>query len=71
MLSKNDYLGYLKEMFDIENKMVNIYSDLEERINDREIKNIFSRLVLDERSHANAINVLVELIKQKYPQGSR
>ena len=71
MLSKQDYLGFLKEMFDIETKMMNFYSDLEKKLNDSKMKSIFSQLVLDEKSHAGAVDALVELIRQKYPDSSK
>jgi len=71
MLSKQDYLGFLKEMFDIETKMMNFYSDLEKKFNDSKMKSIFSQLALDEKSHASAVDALVELINQKYPDSSK
>ncbi|MFA5337306.1 MAG: hypothetical protein WC330_03135 [Candidatus Omnitrophota bacterium] len=71
MLSKQDYLGFLKEMFDIEMKMLNFYSDLEKKLNDSKMKDLFCQLALDEKSHASAVDGLVELIKQKYPNSSK
>ncbi|MFA5270809.1 MAG: ferritin family protein [Candidatus Omnitrophota bacterium] len=68
MLSKEDYLEYLKEMIDVERKMMRVYCDLEGKTNDSQIKAIFSKLMKDETSHANAVDALVGLIKQKYPQ---
>ncbi len=41
MLSKNDYLGDLKEMIDVEQKMKRLYWELEEKISDPEMKKIF------------------------------
>jgi len=41
MLSKEDYLNYLKEMFDIETKMINVYSGLKEKADDRPMKDFF------------------------------
>jgi rubrerythrin len=67
MLSKQDYLDYLKEMFDIETKMANVYSGLKEDVGDSHMNDLFRRLVDDETSHANAVCALTELIKQKYP----
>ncbi len=68
MLSKQDYFGYLKEMLDIETKMTNIYSGLEEKVDDPQLKNFFSQLVQDEISHAKAVSALIELIAAKYPR---
>jgi len=67
MLSKQDYFGYLKEMFDIETKMTNIYSGLKEKVDDPQTKEFFSQLAQDETSHAHAITTLIELIVKKYP----
>jgi|GEM_PF-860944 len=68
MLSKEDYLSYLKEMFDIETKMINVYSGLKEKANDRQVKDFLSQLAKDEISHASTVRELTELIKQKYPE---
>ncbi len=67
MLSRNDYIGYLKEMIDIEQKMKKLYWDLEEKINDPEIKNFFSRMIDEETGHAKIMEFLVEFINRKYP----
>lgn len=68
MLSKQDYFGYLKEMFDVETKMSNIYSGLKEKVDDPQMKEFFSRLAQDEIEHANTVSALIELIAAKYPR---
>jgi len=68
MLSKEDYLSYLKEMFDIETKMINVYSGLKEKANDQQMKDFFFQLAKDEISHASTVRELTGLIKQKYPE---
>lgn len=52
MLSRDDYKKYLDEMVGIENHMIDVYQDCFSRIDDEKIKEIFARLLKDERRHA-------------------
>ncbi|MDD5566069.1 MAG: hypothetical protein PHG31_04190 [Candidatus Omnitrophica bacterium] len=66
MLSKEDYLGYLKEMFGIENQMAVFYGHLQARIDDPEIKRLLQKLCSDEAEHERLVGALISLVQNKF-----
>jgi rubrerythrin len=58
MLNKEDYLKYLDQMNDIERNMIGVYSECADLAQNEEIKNIFLKLVDDEKRHSRMVIAL-------------
>ena len=61
MLTKEDYIGYLKQMKNIEEEMRDTYKGCAENIGDERIKNILAKLARDEARHAGMVEELEKL----------
>lgn len=65
MLTKEDYLDYLRQMMDIENDMKVIYHKCARAVDDSNLKKIFSQLERDETSHGDGIEEVIKTIAAK------
>ena len=51
MLSNEDYVEYLKEIGNVENRMANSYQRCLECVEDEALKQVFETLVSEEKEH--------------------
>jgi rubrerythrin len=61
MLTKEDYIGYLKQMKKVEEEMRDTYKVCSENIGDERIKGILAKLARDEARHAGMVEELKKL----------
>ncbi|MFA5157241.1 MAG: ferritin family protein [Candidatus Omnitrophota bacterium] len=66
MLSKRDYEEYLREMEEVEGKMMSLYTEYAEAVDDQELKKLFLQLSRDETMHMNMVENLVGKINKNY-----
>ncbi|MFO8052563.1 MAG: ferritin-like domain-containing protein [Candidatus Omnitrophota bacterium] len=62
MLSKQDYKEYLDQMLELEEKMVGVYGNLANKVNNQELKKIFTRIKEDEIKHAALVYKMKKII---------
>ncbi|MCM8761278.1 MAG: hypothetical protein NC938_06020 [Candidatus Omnitrophica bacterium] len=62
MLTKEDYKNYLDQMRTVEMKMCARYKDLADRLDDQQMKALFSKLSLEEAAHAEIVNTVAKLL---------
>lgn len=61
MLSREDYNNYLKQIGDIEKDMVRVYGTCVNLSADDEVKRVCSKLLEQEREHADLVKELMRL----------
>jgi len=62
MLSKSDYENYLKQMKELEIRMMETYRDTAAKIEDKEIKEIFLTLTASEKKHSKLVDKIAEIV---------
>jgi rubrerythrin len=62
MLSEKDYKDYLTQIENIENTMANVYQDIINRVENKEIRDICYKLSREERVHATMVWEMMQLM---------
>lgn len=58
MIGKKEWSEMAKQVDNLENRMEASYKELASRVNDPELKKVFTQLSRDERQHSKTINSL-------------
>lgn len=62
MLSKSDYKNYLRQMKELEVRMMETYRDTAAKIEDKEIKKVFLNLTASEKKHSQLVDKIAKII---------
>jgi len=62
MLTKDDFEDYLKQIKELEEDMIGIYQELAEKIEEEDLKKIFSDFLEEEKIHSGMVTGLRDLI---------
>lgn len=62
MLTRNDYIDYLKQVRDMESSMVGVYSKCLELTDDDYVKRVCSAIMAQEKEHEKMVGKLMELL---------
>jgi len=62
MLSKSDYENYLKQMKELEVHMMETYRNTADKVEDKEIKEIFLALTACEKKHSELVTKIAKII---------
>jgi len=62
MLSKSDYENYLKQMKELEIRMMETYQKTAAKVEDQEIKDIFLSLSASEKKHSELVTQIANII---------
>ena len=69
MFSKENFRHQIDEMRAIETKMVTLYSDIMDHLEDENLRKQFAALVKSEQEHARQLDIILEQIEKRseYP----
>jgi rubrerythrin len=62
VITKNDYLGYFRQLHSIEEKMANLYTQTMQQLKRPELRDVFSKMAEDERKHCTIVDELLQIV---------
>jgi rubrerythrin len=65
MLSKEDYNGYLNEIFLVEKRMHDVYADCAAQVDDIELKALLIKLAKEEEGHCHLLEKVRSMVMGK------